>query len=121
MFVRYIISSREQAATAADHAYHLSNKEITTSNRIYGITCPRLNIRILAGKPARHRRVVVDSKAGRHIGERDTITNPITGNPTIITKGQRPEMAETHRYPKRYRGRPREGRGRYAPLQPLKD
>ena len=69
------------------HAYYLSNKDITISNRIYGIICPRINIRILAGKPARYRRVVVDLKASRYIGERDTIINLIIGNLTIITKG----------------------------------
>jgi hypothetical protein len=47
------------AATAAEHAHHPYNKEIT----IYGIICPRINIRILAGKPTRYRRVVVDLKA----------------------------------------------------------
>ena len=62
----------EKAAIAAEHAHYSSNKEITTSIRIYGITCPRLNVRISAGKPARHRRVAADSKAGRHTGERDT-------------------------------------------------
>jgi hypothetical protein len=94
------------------HAYYLSNKDITISNRIYGIICPRINIRILAGKPARYRRVIADLKASRYIGERDTIINPTTGNLTITTKGQRLEIAETYRYPKRYQGRPREGRGR---------
>ena len=59
----------------------------------------------------RHRRVIVDSKAGQYIGECDTITNLITGNPTTTTKGQRPEMAETYGYPKRHQERPREGRG----------
>ena len=62
-------------------------KKITISNRIYGIEYPRLNIRILAGKPTRPRRVVVDLKVGRYIGERDTIINLIIGNLTIITKG----------------------------------
>ena len=75
------------AATAVEYAHYLSNKEITISNRIYGITYPRLNIRILAGKPARYRRVVVDLKASRYIGEYNTIINLIIGNPTIITKG----------------------------------
>ena len=55
-------STRSGAAIAAEHAYYLSNKDITISNRIYGITCPRINIRILAGKPTRYRRVVVDLK-----------------------------------------------------------
>ena len=90
------------AATVVEHAHYLSNKEITISNRIYGIECPRLNVRILPGKPTRPRRVVVDLKVGRYIGEYDTIINLIKGNPTIITKGQRLEMVETYRYPKRY-------------------
>ena len=93
---------RKRAATAAEHAHHLSNKEITTSIRIYGITCPRLNVHISARKPAQHRRVIVDSKAGRYIGERDTTTNLIIGNPTTPTKRQRLEMAETRGYPKRH-------------------
>ena len=91
-----------KAAIVVEYAYYLSNKEITISNRVYGIICPRPNVRILAGKPARHRRVVVDLKAGQYIGERDTIINLITGNPTIITKGQRLEMVKTYRYPKRH-------------------
>ena len=53
----------KKAATVVEHAYHLSNKEITISSRIYSITCPRINVRILAGKPMRHRRVAVDLKA----------------------------------------------------------
>ena len=93
---------RERAATAAEHAHHLSNKEITTSNRIYGITCPRLNIHISARKPAQHRRVAVDLKASQHIGERDTTINLITGNPTTTTKGQQLEMVKTCRHPKRH-------------------
>ena len=92
----------KEAAIAAEHAHHLSNKEITTPIRIYGITCPRLNIHISARKPARHRRVVVDLKAGRHTGERDTTINLIIGNPTTPTKGQQPEMAKTCGYPKRH-------------------
>ena len=50
----------------------------------------------------RHRRVVVDLKVGRHTGEYNTIINPITGNPTTITKGQQPEMAETCGHFKRH-------------------
>ena len=78
----------EKAVTAAEYAHHLSNKEITTSNRIYGITCPRLNIRIITRKPARHRRVAADLKVGQYIGERGTTINLITGDPTTTTKGQ---------------------------------
>ena len=51
----------------------------------------------------------------RHTGERDTITNPITNNPTTTTKKQQPEMVETYRYPKRHQGRPKEGR-RQTPI-----
>ena len=87
VYIFPFITSSKKAAIAVEHAHHVSNKEITTSNRIYGITCPRLNVRILAGKPTRYRRVVVDSKVGRYIRERDTIINLITGNPTITTKG----------------------------------
>ena len=103
-----------RAATAAEHAHHLSNKEITTSNWIYGTTCPRLNVYITTGKPARHRRVAVDSKVGQHIRERNTTTNLITGDPTTTTKGQQLEIAETYRHPKRHQGRFREGR-RHTP------
>ena len=39
---------------------------------------------------------------GRHRGERDITTNPIIGDLTTITKGQRLEMAETYRYFKRH-------------------
>ena len=78
---------RDKAAIVVEYAYHLSNKDITTSNRIYGIICPRINIRILAGKPTRHRRVAVDFKVSRYIEERDTIINLIIGNLTITTKG----------------------------------
>ena len=92
----------KQAATVAEHAHHLSNKEITTSNRIYGIICPRLNTHITTGKPTRHRRVAVDLKVGRHTGERDTTINLTTDNPTTTTKGQQPEIAETCEYPKRH-------------------
>ena len=99
------------AATAAEHAHHLFNKEITTSNQIYGIICPRLNTRISAGKPARPRRVIVDSKVGQHTGEHNTIINPTMGNPTTTTKGQQLEMVKTYKYPKRHQGRLREGRG----------
>src|SRR5882757_4675655 len=98
----YIYSIILNAATAAEHAHYLSNKDIITPNRIYGIICPRINARTIAGKPARPRRVVVDLKVGRNIKKRDTITNPIGGNLTIITKGKRLEIAETCRYPKRY-------------------
>ena len=77
----------KKAAIAAEYAHHLSNKEITTFNRIYSITCPRLNTHITTRKPARHRRVIVDLKVGQHTGERDTITNLIMGNPTTPTKG----------------------------------
>ena len=54
---------------------------------ILSIIKGNINIYILAGKPARYRRVVVDLKASRYIGERDIIINPIMGNLTIITKG----------------------------------
>ena len=101
---------QQRAAIAAEYAHHLSNKEITTSNQIYGITCPRLNTHISARKPARPRRVTADSKVGRHIGERNTTINPTTGNPTTTTKGQQPEIIKTYRYPKRHQGRPREGK-----------
>jgi hypothetical protein len=77
----------KKAATVVEHAYYLSNKDITTSIRIYGIIYPRLNIRIIARKPTRYRRVVVDSKAGRNINKRDTTINLIGGDLTIITKG----------------------------------
>ena len=76
------------AATAAEHAHHLYNKEITISNQIYGIICPRVNIRIITRKPTRYKKVVVDSKVGRYIEKRDTIINLIGGDLTIITKGQ---------------------------------
>ena len=44
------------------------------------------------------------------IGERDTTTNLIIGDPTTTTKGQQPEMAETRGHFKRHQGRSREGR-----------
>ena len=78
----------KRAATAVEHAYYLSNKEITTSNRIYGITCLRLNAHITTGKPARHRRAAADSKVGQYIRERDTTINLITDNPATTTKKQ---------------------------------
>jgi hypothetical protein len=84
------------------HAYYLFNKEITNSNRIYGRTCPRINVRITAGKPTRPRRVAVDLKVGRYIEKRDTTTNLLGGDVTILTKGYRLEMAETYKHPKRY-------------------
>ena len=59
-----LIQFNKRAVTVVEYAYYLSNKEITISNRIYGIECPRLNIRILAGKPIRPKRVVVDLKVG---------------------------------------------------------
>ena len=105
-----------EAAIAAEHAHYLSNKEITTSIRIYGITCPRLNVRISARKPARHRRVAADLKVDQHTGERDITTNPTTGDPTTTTKRQQLEIVETYRYPKRHQGRFREGRG-YIPTR----
>ena len=40
------------AATAAEHAHHLYNKEITISNQIYGIICPKTNICSTARKHA---------------------------------------------------------------------
>ena len=52
-----------KAATVVEYAHYLSNKEITISNRIYGIICPRINIRILARKPTQYKRVIVDLKA----------------------------------------------------------
>jgi hypothetical protein len=58
-----INTKKKKAAIAVEHAHYLSNKDITISNRIYGRTCPRINIRILARKPTRYRRVIVDSKA----------------------------------------------------------
>ena len=51
-------------------------------------------------------------KVGQHTEKRDTTTNPTQGNPTTITKGQQPEMAEIYKYPKRHQGRSREGRRR---------
>ena len=111
-----IIILSKKAATAVEYAHHLSNKEITTFNRFYGITCPRLNACIITGKPARHRRVVADLKVGQHIGERDTTINLTTGNPTTTTKRQQLEMAETYRHPKRHQGRSREGR-RHTPTR----
>ena len=66
-----------KAATAAEYAHHLSNKEITTPNQIYGIKCPRTNVRTTARKPAWPRRVAVDLKVGRHTEKRDTTTNLI--------------------------------------------
>ena len=92
----------KKAAIAAEHAHHLFNKEITISDRIYGITCLRLNIHISARKPARHRRVAADLKAGRHTEERNTIINLIMGNPTTTTKRQQLKIVETYRYSKRY-------------------
>ena len=62
-----IILNRQKlnkAAIAAEHAHYLSNKEITTPNQIYGIKCPKTNIRTTAGKPVQPRRVVVDLKVG---------------------------------------------------------
>ena len=100
------------AATAVKHAHHLYNKEITISNQIYGILCPRTNVCSTAGKPARHGRVAADSKGGRRIENRDTTKNLTGGDATITTKGQRPEMAKTRKPTKRHRGRSREGRGR---------
>ena len=76
----------EKAATAAEHAHHLFNKEITTSNQIYGIICPRLNVRITARKPARYRRVTADLKVGQHTEEYNTTTNLIRGDLTTTTK-----------------------------------
>jgi hypothetical protein len=78
----------EQAATAAEHAHYLSNKDTITPNRIYGIICPRINARTIAGKPARPRGVVADLKVGRNTKKRDTTTNPIGGDLTTTTKGQ---------------------------------
>ena len=101
-----------RAATAAEHAHYLSNKEITTPNQIYGIKCPRTNIRTTAGKPARPRRVAADLKVGQHTEKRNTTTNPTQGNLTTTTKKQQPEIAETCGYPKRHQGRSREGRRR---------
>ena len=98
------------AATVAEHAHYLSNKEITTPNQIYGIKCPRTNVRTTARKPTRSRRVTADLKVGRHTEKCDTITNPTWGDPTTTTKRQQLEMAETYGYPKRHRGRSREGR-----------
>ena len=101
-----------KAATAAEHAHYLFNKEITTPNQIYGIKCPRTNIRTTAGKLARPRRVTVNLKVGRHIKKRDTIINLTRSDPTITTKRQQPEMAETYGYPKRHQKRSRKGRRR---------
>ena len=94
--------TKVKTATAVEYAHHLSNKEITISNQIYGITYPRLNIHILARKPVRHRRVIVDSKAGQYIGEYNTTINLTTGNPTTTTKRQQLEMVKTYRYPERH-------------------
>ena len=52
---------------------------------------------------------------GWYIGERNTTTNPTTGDPTIITKGQQPEIAETCGYLKRHQGKSREER-RHIPI-----
>ena len=106
----FIINITE-AATAAEHAHYLFNKEITTPNQIYGIKCLRTNVRTTAGKPARPRRVAADSKVGQHTEKRDTIINLTQSDPTTTTKEQRPEMAETYKYLKRHQGRPREERG----------
>ena len=62
-----VIIIKEGAATAAEHAHHLYNKEITISNQIYGIICPRTNVYSTAGKHARPWRVIVDLKNGRRI------------------------------------------------------
>ena len=83
-------------------AHQLSNKEITISNQIYGTLCPKTNVCSTVGKPARYRRVAVDSKGRRRIENHDTITNPIGSDPTTITIEQRLEIAETYRPPKRY-------------------
>ena len=64
----------------------------------------------------RHRRAAVDLKMDRHTGERDTTINPIMGDPTTITKGQRLEIAETYRHFKRHQGRFKEGR-RHTPTR----
>ena len=105
-----LISNYKKAATVAEYAHYLFNKEITTSNQIYGIKCPRTNIRTTARKPAWPRRVAADLKVGRYIEKRDTTINLTRGDPTTITKGQWPEMVETCRYSKRHQGRSREGR-----------
>ena len=47
---------------------------------------------------------------GQYTGERDTIINLITGNPTTTTKEQQLKIAETHRYPKGHQGKFKEGR-----------
>ena len=65
----------EKAVTVAEHAHYLFNKEITTPNQIYGIKCPRTNVRTTARKPARPRRVIADLKIGQYIEKRDTTTN----------------------------------------------
>ena len=105
-----------RAATAAEHAHYLSNKEITTPNQIYGIKCPKTNVHTTAGKPARPKRVTVDLKVSQHTEKRNTTINPTQGDPTTTTKGQQPEMAETHEYPKRHQGRSREGK-RQTPMR----
>ena len=53
------------AATAAEHAHHPYNKEITISNQIYGIICPRTNEYSTARKHARPWGVTADSKDRR--------------------------------------------------------
>ena len=77
---------KKGAATAAEHAHYLSNKEITTPNQIYGIKCPRTNIRTTARKPTRPRRVAADLKVGQHIEKHNTTINLIGGDLTTITK-----------------------------------
>ena len=94
--------ANHRAATAVEHAHYLSNKEITTPNQIYSIKCPRTNVRTTAGKPARPRRVIVDSKVGQHTEKRNTTINLTRSNLTTTTKRQQLEIAETCGYPKRH-------------------
>ena len=48
---------------------------------------------------------------GQHTGERNTITNPTTDNPTTTTKKQQLEIVEIYRYLKRHQGRFKGERG----------
>jgi len=70
------------------YAHQIPNKEITTPSQIYSILCPKTNAYSIARNPTWHRKVTVDLKGGRYIKNRDTITNLVGGDSTIILKGQ---------------------------------